>query len=113
MKPTRLFQLLILCFAPAMASAAAVSDKPFVMLISVDGLKPEAIVDASSHGLKVPHLRAFLLEGAYATGVHGVLPTLTYPSHMTLMTGASPAKHGIYANTTFDRFCRNEHGCIW
>ncbi|MGA2779521.1 MAG: ectonucleotide pyrophosphatase/phosphodiesterase, partial [Steroidobacteraceae bacterium] len=60
-----------------------------------------------------PNLRAFLEAGVYATGVRGVLPTLTYPSHMTLLTGASPAAHGIYANTTFDPFGRNEHGWYW
>jgi predicted AlkP superfamily pyrophosphatase or phosphodiesterase len=87
--------------------------KPFVMLISIDGLKPEAILDAASHGLKVPNLRALLADGTYSTGVHGVLPTLTYPSHMTILTGASPATHGIYSNTTFDPFGRNQHGWYW
>jgi len=97
----------------ATAAAGKASAKPLVMLISIDGLKPEAILDAAHHGLKVPNLRAFLTDGVYATGVHGVLPTVTYPSHMTLMTGASPAKHGIYANTTFDPFIRNERGWYW
>jgi predicted AlkP superfamily pyrophosphatase or phosphodiesterase len=87
--------------------------KPIVVLISIDGLKPEAIVDAASHGLKVPNLRAFMSDGVYATGVRGVLPTLTYPSHMALMTGASPARHGIYSNTTFDPFKRNDRGWYW
>jgi len=58
-------------------------------------------------------LPAFLTDGVYSTGVHGVLPTVTYPSHMTPMTGASPAKHGIYANTTFDPLNRNERGWYW
>jgi len=84
-----------------------------VVLISIDGLKPEAILEAASHGLKVPNLGAFLAAGAYPTGVPGVFPTLTYPSHMTILTGASPAKHGIYANTTFDPLGRNEHGWYW
>jgi predicted AlkP superfamily pyrophosphatase or phosphodiesterase len=97
--------------APPMADARPA--KPFIMLISVDGLKPEAILDAAHLGLKVPNLRAFQTDGVYATGVHGVLPTLTYPSHMTLLTGASPAKHGIYANTTFDPMNRNERGWYW
>jgi predicted AlkP superfamily pyrophosphatase or phosphodiesterase len=87
--------------------------KPFVMLVSIDGLKPEAVLDAAHHGLKVPNLRALMTDGLYSTGVHGVLPTLTYPSHMTLMTGASPARHGIYSNTTFDPFNRNERGWYW
>jgi predicted AlkP superfamily pyrophosphatase or phosphodiesterase len=87
--------------------------KPLLMLISVDGLKPEAILEADSRGLKVPNLRAFLSDGVYATGVQGVMPTLTYPSHMTILTGASPAAHGIYSNTTFDPYGRNEHGWYW
>ena len=108
-----LLSSLVVLVSPASAIAGAQSGKAFVMLISVDGLKPEAILDASRHGLKVPNLRAFLVDGAYATGVRGVLPTLTYPSHMTLMTGTSPARHGIYANTTFDPLDRNEGGWYW
>ncbi len=84
-----------------------------VLLISVDGMKPEAVIDAQSHGLKVPNLRAFMADGAYARGVRGVLPTLTYPSHTTLLTGASPAKHGIIDNTTFDPKLRNQRGWYW
>lgn len=96
--------------APASAPARP---GPFVLLISVDGLKPEAITDAASHGLKVPNLRAFMAEGTYAHTVRGVLPTVTYPSHSTLLTGASPAKHGIYDNTTFDPYNRNDRGWYW
>lgn len=83
------------------------------MFVSVDGLKPEAILDAARHGLKVPKLRALLADGVYSTGVRGVVPTVTYPSHMTLMTGVSPARHGIYANTTFDPYERNQRGWYW
>jgi predicted AlkP superfamily pyrophosphatase or phosphodiesterase len=95
------------------ALAAERVHTPFLMLISIDGLKPEAILNAQGHGLKVPNLRAFIADGVYASGVQGVLPTLTYPSHTTLMTGVSPAKHGIYSNTTFDPLKRNEHGWYW
>jgi predicted AlkP superfamily pyrophosphatase or phosphodiesterase len=86
---------------------------PMVLLISVDGMKPEAVIDAQSHGLKVPNLRAFMADGVYSSGVRGVLPTLTYPSHTTLLTGASPARHGIIDNTTFDPKLRNERGWYW
>jgi predicted AlkP superfamily pyrophosphatase or phosphodiesterase len=113
MKP-RLGLLVFVWLAAAPAwSAPSSASAPLVVLISVDGLKPEAVLEASAHGLKVPHLRAFLTDGAYATGVRGVLPTLTYPSHTTLITGASPAHHGIYDNTTFDAFARNERGWYW
>jgi len=106
-----LLAAMLLPFAAAQAGKAA--PKPLMMLISIDGLKPEAVLQADGHGLKLPNLRAFLLDGVYATGVRGVLPTLTYPSHMTILTGASPANHGIYGNTTFDPLNRNDKGWYW
>jgi predicted AlkP superfamily pyrophosphatase or phosphodiesterase len=106
--------LVLTCFVGSGAAASAtLSSAPLVMLISVDGMKPEAIIDAQSHGLKVANLRAFMTDGAYASAVRGVLPTLTYPSHTTLLTGASPAKHGIYDNTTFDPLQHNQRGWYW
>jgi predicted AlkP superfamily pyrophosphatase or phosphodiesterase len=73
-----------------------------VLMISVDGLKPEYVLEADAHGLKIPFLRGLLRNGAYARGVTGVWPTVTYPSHTTLLTGLSPAEHGIYNNLEFD-----------
>jgi predicted AlkP superfamily pyrophosphatase or phosphodiesterase len=73
-----------------------------VLMISVDGLKPEYVLDADAHGLKIPFLRSLMRDGAYARGVTGVWPTVTYPSHTTLLTGLSPAEHGIYNNLEFD-----------
>jgi predicted AlkP superfamily pyrophosphatase or phosphodiesterase len=109
-----LVHLVFLCLCCSMAGASErAAGPPMVMLISVDGLKPEAILEAQSHGLKVPNLQAFMRDGIYARGVRGVLPTVTYPSHTTLLTGASPAKHGIYSNTTFDPLLRNDKGWYW
>jgi predicted AlkP superfamily pyrophosphatase or phosphodiesterase len=108
--------LLSCVFAFICSQAAAANEPahaPVVLLISVDGMKPEAVIDAQNHGLKVPNLRAFMTDGLYANGVRGVLPTLTYPSHTTLLTGASPAKHGIFDNTTFDPLLRNARGWYW
>jgi predicted AlkP superfamily pyrophosphatase or phosphodiesterase len=84
-----------------------------VILISIDGLKPEYVLNADAHGQKIPNLRRFVKEGTYSTGVHGVVPTVTYPSHTTILTGVSPAKHGIYANTTFDPLRKNNGGWYW
>src|SRR5271168_1753698 len=112
--------LLWLCAAAACAftlapPADAQEQKPRtpVILISIDGLKPEYVLSANAHGLKIPNLRRFVKEGAYSTGVHGVVPTVTYPSHTTMITGVSPAKHGIYANTTFDPLRKNNGGWYW
>jgi predicted AlkP superfamily pyrophosphatase or phosphodiesterase len=86
---------------------------PLLVMISVDGMRPDYITEADAHGAKVPNLRRFLKEGAYAEGVVGVVPTVTYPSHTTLVTGVWPAKHGILANATFDPLRQNQEGWYW
>ena len=103
----------ILTTAAVRAEAPAKNEKPLVILISIDGLKPEAVTDADAHGLKLPNLTQMMRDGIYAKGVTGVLPTLTYPSHTTILTGASPAKHGIFSNTTFDPLNKNSQGWYW
>jgi predicted AlkP superfamily pyrophosphatase or phosphodiesterase len=113
MNPRFLASLLTLFSAASAWSSPQQTAPPLLVLISVDGLKPEAILDAQAHGLSVPNLRAFMRDGMFADGVRGVLPTLTYPSHTTLISGASPARHGIYDNTTFDPLARNERGWYW
>lgn len=93
----RRFVLSILLLVLAVAAHAAP-----VLMISIDGLKPEYITQADAHGMKIPYLRTLLANGTYADGVIGVWPTVTYPSHTTLITGVWPAEHGIYNNLEFD-----------
>ena len=52
-------------------------------------------------------------QGAHARGVVGVVPTVTYPSHTTLMTGLTPREHGIISNTPFDPLNVNKEGWYW
>ncbi|MGB7264302.1 MAG: ectonucleotide pyrophosphatase/phosphodiesterase [Terracidiphilus sp.] len=73
-----------------------------VLMISIDGLKPEYVTQADAHGMKVPYLRTLIANGTYAEGVIGIWPTITYPSHTTLITGVWPAEHGILNNQEFD-----------
>lgn len=84
-----------------------------MLVISIDGLRPDAVLSADKHGLSIPNLRRLLADGAYADGVRGVVPTVTYPSHTTLVTGVLPAVHGILNNTTFDPLQRNRQGWYW
>jgi len=102
---------------PALAAAllfgaAPVSAAP-VLMISVDGLRPADVIEAEKIGLSVPTLKHMMSAGAYAEGVTGVLPTLTYPSHTTLITGAAPARHGVGSNLTFDPTNVNQIGWDW
>ena len=95
------------------ASAAPPPRGAPVLLVSIDGLRPGDVLDAQARGLRLPNLRRFVQEGSYAAGVTGNLPTVTYPSHTTLITGVAPARHGIVNNTTFDPTQINYGGWYW
>lgn len=75
---------------------AARSQDAHVILISIDGLRPEFYKDPAWN---MVNLRQGMKDGVYAEGVDGVFPTVTYPSHTTMITGVKPLKHGIYYNT--------------
>jgi len=96
--PIRTFALCLFFIA----SSLLAQQRHPVLMISIDGLRPDYVTHADEHQLKIPTLRRFLTEGTYADGVVGVFPTVTYPSHTTLVTGVWPAEHGILNNTRFD-----------
>jgi len=108
----KMYRLLALIFA-TLYSVAPLAAAPPVLVISVDGLHPAYVTDADRHGLKIPTLRQLMQKGAYARGVVGVVPTVTYPSHTTLMTGLTPREHGIISNTPFDPLNVNKEGWYW
>ncbi|WP_181883545.1 alkaline phosphatase family protein [Sphingorhabdus pulchriflava] len=95
------------------ALVPAASQAEPVLLISIDGLQPADVIEAEKRGINIPNLKRFVKEGSYASGVTGVLPSVTYPSHATLVTGVSPAEHGIIGNTGFDPMQINQSGWYW
>jgi hypothetical protein len=66
-----------------------------VVLISIDGLRPEYYLDPT---WPAPAMQQLYRQGAHAVAVRSIFPSLTYPSHVTLVTGALPARHGVYNN---------------
>jgi predicted AlkP superfamily pyrophosphatase or phosphodiesterase len=84
-----------------------------LLLISIDGMHPDYLLRADEFKLKIPILRRILREGSHASGVRSVLPTVTYPSHTTILTGVWPVKHGIFNNVTFDPLEKNLAGWYW
>jgi predicted AlkP superfamily pyrophosphatase or phosphodiesterase len=87
-------------------------EAPRVVLVSIDGLMPDYYQEADRLGLKVPHLRRLVAAGSQGR-VTGVLPTVTYPSHTTLITGVPPRLHGIVSNTVFDPEGRSNGAWHW
>jgi predicted AlkP superfamily pyrophosphatase or phosphodiesterase len=98
LKSARLFVFATLLFLSISLHAATKK----VIVISIDGLRGITLASLSTRGLHTPNLNEFAQGGALAEGLIGVFPTVTYPSHTTLVTGVSPSLHGILGNGMFD-----------
>ncbi|AWC27377.1 ectonucleotide pyrophosphatase/phosphodiesterase [Bacillus cytotoxicus] len=48
---------------------------------------------------ELPHFQSLMQRGAIAKKVETIYPSLTYPSHATIVTGNYPSKHGVVCNT--------------
>lgn len=90
--------LSILLFSSLLVDIKGQSLADHVILISIDGLRPDFYKDEKR---PAPMLQYMAQNGIQADGVRGIFPSVTYPSHTTLITGALPVNHGIYYNTVF------------
>ena len=82
----------------ALCAGAAQAASQKLMVLSVDGLDWRYLRDRDALGLKIPNLRKLMAKSQIADGVTGVWPTITWPSHTTMLTGVRPDQHGILAN---------------
>src|SRR5262249_8946978 len=98
--------------APDGAPPAAPPGAGRVVVGSVDGLMPDAYLDPAAHRLSIPTPRPRVARGA-AGRVRGVMPTVTYPSHTTMVTGVPPRMHGIVTNRPLDPLSKNFDGWRW
>jgi len=75
------------------ASTQAATPKPRVMIISVDGLRPDLMLRCTT-----PNMRALFENGAYSFWARTVPHSITLPSHVSMLTGVVPRKHKIEWN---------------
>jgi len=95
-----LLSLLALLAASGASAGQAVPSRPArkLVVISVDGLDWRYLRDRDALGLRIPNFRALLAHGEVAQGVVGVWPTITWPSHTSIITGVRPDQHGVLSN---------------
>jgi predicted AlkP superfamily pyrophosphatase or phosphodiesterase len=87
------------------SSLAAIASSPLaaqtrtdrqVIVISIDGLPAYALHDPN---VPLPTIQRLAREGAIATeGMQVVNPAVTWPNHTAMVTGVTPAKHGVLYN---------------
>ncbi len=66
-----------------------------VVIISVDGLRPDALTEADT-----PVFDSLRAWGAYHPAAQAVLPSVTLVNHASMLGGMSPAGHGISWNVS-------------
>ncbi|HEU0185163.1 MAG TPA: ectonucleotide pyrophosphatase/phosphodiesterase [Blastocatellia bacterium] len=88
--------------APSASQTAQTPRPDHIILISVDGMPPDYYTAPEKLGLRVPTMTMMKQGGAYADGMEGVYPTVTYPQHTTMVTGLRPGAHGIVQNRIFE-----------
>lgn len=64
-----------------------------VVIISIDGLRPDAIQQAP-----MPNVQALAQRGAYSFSAQTIFPPVTLPSHTSMLTGQPPEVHGVLWN---------------
>ncbi len=67
---------------------------PHVLVVSIDGLRPDAITTFNA-----PTLRRLTVEGSYTFAASTITPSKTLPSHTSMLTGLDPEQHGVLWNT--------------
>ena len=90
------FAAAFLAFCAAAFAQPAPAGK--VAVISVDGVGAQELQGGPSCLGGKSAIRSLAESGAYAKRVTDVLPTITHPSHATIVTGVPPAKHGVADN---------------
>lgn len=72
------------------------SSNQHLIVISLDSL---GFRDINEHQTELPTLNKLVNGGTWVKSVTGIYPTLTYPSHTSIITGQYPNVHGIVNNT--------------
>jgi len=64
-----------------------------VLIVSFDGLRPDAIAEAD-----MTNVLSLMQTGAYTFGAQTIMPSVTLPSHSSMLVGTCPAKHIVRWN---------------
>jgi predicted AlkP superfamily pyrophosphatase or phosphodiesterase len=81
----------------ALALALPAAAKPVVIVLSLDGVRHDYLVRKG-----LPNFARVAAGGARADALIPVFPSLTFPNHVSLATGARTDRHGIVANHFID-----------
>jgi predicted AlkP superfamily pyrophosphatase or phosphodiesterase len=96
MKIERRALLLLLAIAAGCANAQP-ADRPYVVLVSLDGFRYDY-----AERYQAANILAIRDNGAAAASMIPLFPSVTFPNHLSIITGLYPEHHGIVANSFYD-----------
>ena len=65
-----------------------------VIIVSIDGLRPDAIDAAGAETLQ-----RLIERGAYCATARSIRPSVTLPSHTSMLSGLDPERHQVFWNS--------------
>lgn len=76
----------------------------YTLLVSLDGVSYDSILRMVRHyPAQVPHLRRLIRRG-FLRPVQSTFPSMTWPNHVSLVTGQYPRHHGVLGNRWLEDF---------
>ncbi len=93
----RFHPFILLLLAAVLLPLAAAAEQPYVILVSIDGFRFDY-----TDRYKPKNIMAVRDSGAAAESMIPSFPTITFPNHISIITGMYPAHHGIVGNHFFD-----------
>lgn len=94
-----IFSLLLVATAIAVQGAYAQPAK-HVVLISIDGF---AAYHLYNQELRLPNIRELIDRGVWFASSETIFPSVTHPSHTTIVTGVESRRHGVIGNSMVNR----------
>lgn len=86
----------ILLFAITLCSAVTIAAERTVVMISLDGARPDYFSAADT-----PNIFGMGQRG-WSSAMQPIFPTVTFPNHASLVTGCTAEQHGIVSNSFED-----------
>lgn len=74
-------------------SSQAETRRPIVLLVSIDGLRPDALA-----AVACPNISGLRARGATTLQATTVMPSITLPCHMTMFRSVPPQRHDVFTN---------------
>jgi arylsulfatase A-like enzyme len=97
----KLLKQSLICTALLLFSClAALGQARYVVVVTIDGGASYHLDDPT---LELPNIRSLIASGVRAQSSETVFPSVTFPSHTTIITGMMPRKHGVLANELAER----------